>query len=277
MTSLFSHITRFFKSKAGWIALLLFLGLTAWRIGLNFYNTEYRDYTNQIWAASYQIMALWGVLCGLYYARLWGGWKSLVGRANIAFALGLCAQLFGQSTFSYFFYTGVDIPYPSIADIGFFGSIPFYVYGALLLIKVSGSKVSLQSWTNKIQAILIPIAMLTLSYFVFLSGYEFDWTQPIKTFLDFAYPLGQAVYVSLAVLGFTLSRKLLGGIMRGPTLLFLIALVVQYISDYAFLYQSNAGTFVGGGMVDYLYLVSYFLMAVSLIQLAVAFKWIKES
>jgi hypothetical protein len=65
--------------------------------------------------------------------------------------------------------------------------------------------------------------------------------------------------------------------MRSPTLLFLIALIAQYCADYAFLYQSISGTFVGGGIVDYIYLTSYFLMAISLIQLGVAFKWINES
>ena len=277
MESTTAHIRGLLKNPAGLFAVILFLALTAWRIALIFYNVEYRDSANQVWAAFYQVMALWGVLCGLYYSRLWGGWKSLVGRANLAFALGLCGQLFGQSAFSYFFYNGIDVPYPSVADIGFFGSIPFYIYGAIILIRAEGGRFSLKTFANKLQAVLIPVVMLWLSYSVFLHDYAFDWSNPLRVFLDFGYPLGQAFYVSLAILGFILSRKMLGGIMRSPTLLFLFALIAQYAADYTFLYQSNNGTFVGGGIDDYLYLLSYFLMSISLIQLAVVFKWIKES
>jgi hypothetical protein len=70
---------------------------------------------------------------------------------------------------------------------------------------------------------------------------------------------------------------MLGGAMRTPMLLFIVALVAQYVAEFTFLYQSLNGLFVGGGLADYLYLTSYFLMAVSLIQLAVTYKWIQES
>ena len=58
---------------------------------------------------------------------------------------------------------------------------------------------------------------------------------------------------------------------------FIVALVGQYVADFTFLYQSSRGTFVGGGIDDYLYLFSYFLMSVALIQLALTFKRIKKS
>ncbi len=270
-----AYLKKIFGSPAGLIAFTLLTILTVWRIALLYVPNH--DYSVQVWSASYQILALWGVIWGFYYSRQWGGFKSVIGRANIAFALGLCAQLFGQTTFSYFFYKGIDIPYPSIADIGFFGSIPFYIYGTLLLGKAAGSKVSLKNYGNKIQAFLIPFVLLALSYYVFLREYAIDSSQPLRTFLDFGYPLGQAIYVSIAILVYTLSRKTLGGMMKMPTLLFLISLVFQYISDYIFLYQSSLGTYIGGGYVDYLYALSYFLMAISLIGFGVIFKQIKNT
>ncbi|MFH1170724.1 MAG: hypothetical protein V1704_04165 [Candidatus Vogelbacteria bacterium] len=192
-------------------------------------------------------------------------------------SLGLLAQSFGQSVFSFYFYTGAELPYPSLADLGFFGSIPLYIYGVILLGRASGIKVSLKSYAKQIVAFIIPLLMLGVSYYIFLKDYEFDWSQPIKTFLDFGYPLGQAFYVSIAILVFILSRKILGGIMKIPILIFLIALVSQYLSDYLFLYQSNNGTFVGGGSVDYMYLVSYFLMALSLIVLGHTYQKISNT
>jgi hypothetical protein len=263
--------------KIFFIPFLLLIVFTIWRFYLMFYGFGNRSYDIQIWAASYQLMAWFGVICGFYLAGLWGGWKSLVGRASLAFAFGLLAQSFGQSVFSYFFYKGINTPYPSIADVGFFGSIPFYIYGAFLLVKFYNTKKSLNSLKNFALIFIIPIGMLLISYFIFLNGYQFDWSQPLKIILDFGYPLGQSAYVSLAILAFLLSLSSLGGIMKKPTLLFIFSLVAQYVADYTFLYKSNNGTFVGGGIVDYLYLIAYFLMAVSLIQLGLIFYRIKNS
>ncbi len=263
--------------KISFIPFVLLVIFTVWRLFLFINNAGDRSHDIQIWAASYQLVAWFGAICGFYLAGLWGGWKSLVGRANLAFAFGLLAQSFGQSVFSYFFYKGIDAPYPSIADIGFFGSIPFYIYGAVLLDKFYNTRKSIRSLKNLSVAFTVPVGMLILSYFIFLRGYEFDWSSPLKVALDFGYPLGQAIYVSLAILAFLLALSNLGGIMKKPTLMFIFSLVAQYVADYIFLYTLNNGTFVGGGMVDYLYLVAYFLMSVSLIQLGSAFYKIQNS
>ncbi len=266
-----------FIKKVAFLPFILLSVFTVWRLYLALNNTNDASYNIQIWAASYQLIAWIGALCGFYFAELWGSRKSLVGRANLAFALGLLAQSFGQSIFSYFFYKGINTPYPSIADIGFFGSIPFYIYGAILLVKFYNSKKSIRSVKNLSLIFSIPIGMLVLSFFTFFNRYQFDWSQPLKVALDFGYPLGQSIYVSLAILAFLLSFSSLGGIMKKPTLLFIFSLVAQYVADYTFLYKSNNGTFVGGGIVDYLYLIAYFLMALSLIELGLTFYKIKNS
>ena len=90
-------------------------------------------------------------------------------------------------------------------------------------------------------------------------------------FLDFGYPLGQALYVSLALLTYLLSTKTLGGIMKNKVLLILFALAVQYAADYNFLSQAYAETWRNGGYGDAIYLLAYFLMALGLIQLKQSF------
>lgn len=266
-----------FVKKSVFAAVFLFTILTAWLLFLISKYSDPESNNAQIWSATYQIIAWFGALYGLYFARLWGGWKSIMGRANLSFALGLLAQAFGQSVFSYFFFKGIEAPYPSIADIGFFGSIPFYIYGIILLSKSSGAHLSLKLLSNKIQAFLIPLAVLLISYFMFLKDYEFDWTQPLTIFLDFGYPFGQAIYISLAIVAYFLTRNFLGGLMKKPIILFIIALFAQYIADYIFLYQISRGTYDGGLEIDYLYLVAYFIMTLSLIKLGSVFYKIKNS
>lgn len=225
----------------------------------------------------YGIMALWGGICGFIISKKWGGTKSLMGKAILMFSFGLFAQEFGQIAYAYLaFVQNIEVPYPSIGDIGYFGSIPLYIYGVWLLAKASGVSIKLQSFKNKIQAIIIPLVMLTISYLLFLQGYEFDWTNPLRVFLDFGYPLTQAIYISLAILTYFLSKGVLGGIMKNKILFILFALVIQFLSDCTFLYQSSRGTWSAGGINDYMYLISYSLMTLGLIQFMTVWKKLRH-
>lgn len=247
------------------VTLVLFAALTTFWVTTHMLY-EPASLTWEIFAASYGIMALWGGLVGLIASKAWGGWKSVFGRAMIMFSLGLLLQEFGQLSYSYIIYVQqIDIPYPSIGDIGFFGSIPAYIYGVFLLGRAAGVHLNLKSYSSQLKAIILPLVLLGVSYYSFLLDYDPTEVGTLALLLDFGYPLGQALYVSLAGLVFLLSRTMLGGVLQKPALLMLIALFTQYAADYMFLYQNIQETWVVGGMNDYLYLVSYTLMTVGLI------------
>ncbi len=264
-----SETTAQETDRASIVTGTLFAALLLWWVFLKSSGEFSGSFgANGLWAASYQAVALWGGVWGIVIARSWGGAKSVMGRAISALTAGLLFQVLGQSVFSYYnLFAGVEIPYPSLADLGYFGSIPLYAYGILMLAKASGIKLSLRSITSQIQIMIIPAAVLGFSYFNFLRGYEFDWTDPLRVFLDFGYPLGQAFYVSVALLTYLLSRSTLGGVMKNKILFILAALAVQYVADYNFLLQVVNETWEMGGYGDMIYLCSYFLMALSLIQL----------
>jgi ABC-type Na+ efflux pump permease subunit len=134
----------------------------------------------------YGIIALWGGLGGLLIAQKWGGWSSVMGKAIILLSCGLLAQEFGQLVFSYYnIYAHIEVPYPSLADVGFMGSIFFYAAGMIMLGKAAGITYSLNKVSGKLQIILIPLAMLVVSYSLFLTNYEFDWSSPLTIFLYF--------------------------------------------------------------------------------------------
>ena len=65
--------------------------------------------------------------------------------------------------------------------------------------------------------------------------------------------------------------------MKNKVLFILIALVIQYIADYNFLYQFSVNTWINGGYGDYIYLFSYFIMAMGLINLGQVFRELKEA
>lgn len=259
------------------VAILLLVLLTIWWIMSPSVQATKEGRFFGDFPSIYGVMALLGAVGGLVVSQKWGGLKSVMGKAILMFSLGLFAQVFGQLVYAYLsFYKNIEVPYPSLGDVGYFGSIPLYILGVIFLAKASGLTIRLKSFESKIQAIIIPLVVLGVGYFLFLQGYEFDWSNPIKVFLDFGYPFGQAIYISLAILTYLLSRGVLGGIMKGKILFILFALSIQFLSDYTFLYQTSRGTWNVGGINDYMYLCAYFVMTLALMNLLTALNKLKE-
>jgi hypothetical protein len=268
----------FWHDKKILLACGLFLIYLLWR-GALYFQTPTEDFNliSFIWGATYQIIAILGIVIGLGVAQHWGGWKSMFGKTIILFSAGLLFQCIGQAISSYFVYKTGEVPYPGLGDIGFFGSILFYIFGAFMLARVTGGKAFLKAAHNKVIALVIPLLMVGVSYWLFLKGYEYDWSNPTQTFLDFGYPIYQAIYVGIAIVTLILSRTYLGGLMKTPVMLFLIALIMQYASDFVFLYQASRGLYIPEGTNDLMYFTSYFLMTIALIYTGNVFKKIAES
>lgn len=230
-------------------------------------------YLKDLFSDTYGIIAILGGVGGLMVSRKWGGTKSYLGKSIILFSLGLLAQALGQVSYSVYHYLfHIEAPYPSVGDVGFFGSIPLYIYGVVLLGKISGVKISWKLFLTEIESIIIPLALLISAYVLFLQNYTINLSEPLVTFLDFGYPLGEAIYLSLTLIVYMRSRKVLGGIMRGNVLFILFALCAQFLADYVFLYKFQNNTWVGGGINDFMYLTAYFLMSLALLQLNVTYK-----
>lgn len=220
----------------------------------------------QWFGGTYGSIALIGAFIGFVTAQKWGGFKTVLGKALMFFSLGLLAQEAGQLILTYYAY-GLkveQIPYPSPGDVAYFGSVILYLIAAFFLAKAVAVKFSLKKTEYKAVAIAIPVVILAVSYAVLLRGYSFDTSQPLTVFLDVGYPIGQASYISVAVVAYLLSRKMLGGVLRSGILLVFFALVLQYISDFLFIYQTHREQYIPGKFVDLFYLASYFFMATAL-------------
>lgn len=249
------------------IAFLVYIILTIWWFVSPSYKTSVDTRFIGDFSSIYVVMALLGAYWGIQISRKWGGTKSILGKAILFFSLSLLSQVFGQITYFYFsFILHVAVPYPSLGDIGYFGSIPLYILGIYYLAIASGIKISPQLFIKKPIAIVIPLFTLFSGYILFLKGYTFDLSGPLKIFLDLGYPLGDAIYVSLAILTYLLTRKVLGGIMKSKILFILFALCCQFITDYTFLFQSSRGIWSSGGINDYMYLTTYFVLTLALLQ-----------
>lgn len=257
-------------------ASLIFLGLAGFWGVIAAKGLQGDTDTAEIFSAIYGVMALFGGIVGLAVSRRWGGFKSLIGRAVAFISLGLLAQAAGQAIYSgYTYLWNLEIPYPSWGDAGYFGSVIFYILGAWSLVRALHVK-SASNPMRWVAAGLVPLALLAFSYYEFLREYVFDSSQPLTTFLDFGYPLGQAFYLALAIVAWLLSRRYLGGVMR-PVILFLIfALFLQYVADFTFLYQVSRETWQTAGVNELMYLISYFVMTLSLIEFSAVLNRLKS-
>jgi hypothetical protein len=253
------------------VLLVLFSFFTVWWLILYFFVGE--NYVIQeLFSATYGVIALFGGVIGLGISQKWGGLKSHLGKAILFFSLGLLLQEFGQ--FAYSFYSlilQIEIPYPSLGDIGYFGSIPFYILGAIYISKAVGLNYLIKKPFNTLLLIVIPILSIVSAYKMFLSGYDFTEFSLVM-FLDFGYPLGQSLYVAFAFVIYLISLKELGGIMKSKILLFLVALVFQYLADFYFLYLISMDLWDTAGLNEYMYMFAYFLMAFAIIEIDIAYK-----
>lgn len=259
------------------IVISFFLLMTIWWISIYFRGLTNSN-ENNYFTLIYPLLSLVGGITGLIFAKKWGGLKSSLGGALSFFSLGLLAQFIGQATYAFYIYIiKIDIPYPSVGDVGYFSSVIFYILAVYLLAKISGLKFSAKSLHGKLTVFILPVILLISSYLFFLRGYEYDWSNQLKIFLDFGYPLGEAVYLSIAILAMLLCRNILGGLMKKPIFFFIMALIFQYLCDFMFLYQSSRGTWYVGGINDYMYFTSYFLMTMALVYMGHTFNKIRES
>jgi len=259
------------------VTLALFIILSGWWLYLQINKSTDYSIQNQIFSSVYGILALFGGISGFLIAKKWGGFKSVLGKSIAFFSFGLIGQFFGQLAYSFYVYFfKIEIPYPSYGDIGYFSTIIFYIFGLFYLAKASGVIFKLKNLQHKIIAIFIPTVMLIISYWLYLKGYQFDWKNPLKILLDFGYPLGDTVYIAITLLIYFLSKGILGGIMKPKILFLLFALFIQFLADYSFLYITYYGNIYPGGINDFVYLLAYFFMTISLIKFLSVYHDIKR-
>lgn len=256
-----------YENTLVYITYIFFVIFTIWWIYIFLFSRN-DQWGRSLFSCTYTVIAIWGGIIGLIIGKKWGGLQSLMGKSVSMFSIGLLFQSFGQIAYGYFmiFYAPYKFMYPSLGDIGYFGSIFFYIYGAFLILKSAKAKNTVILMFQKFTAIIIPLLLLTISYVFFLNGYKPDFSHPFTLFLDFAYPLSQSICLFLAILAFIYSTTLSTGLMKQRIRVIIFALVSQYIADYVFLFSLKKDITKPGDFVDYLYLFAYFIMTLAILQ-----------
>jgi len=211
-----------------------------------------------------------GALVGFKNASAWGGFTSAVGRAVLFISLGVLSWSIGMIIWNYYiFIAGIDVPYPSFVDVGYSLSYPLWALGVIAFSKATGVRFALREMRGKVLLITIPILAIAASYYLLVNvarggSIAIDFSNALKVFFDFYYPIGSAIVLAITLTFVSLSNDFFGGKYKTPILILIAALIVQYVADFSFSYTTTNGTYFNGYFPDFLFMTAMFLFALSL-------------
>lgn len=255
------HINTYQKALLAYLVILLGFWVAL------LYSQQTDSFWNYFYSFAFSLVPLVAGFLGCFLAKEWGWFKSAIGKAVLFISLGSFSWGAGSMVWSYYnFFMDIPAPYPSLADIGFVASLPLWVLGVINLSKATGAKFSLKKTMGKVLLFILPVIIIVLSYYLLVvvarggvllsAGNGFD----LKLLLDLAYPIGDVVILSLALLIFGLSINYLGGFYRHSIMVMLLGFGLMYFADFVFSYTTTLETFYNGNFGDLL-----FTLALSLI------------
>ncbi len=212
------------------------------------------------------LLPILGCLLCFYKAKQWGGWGSAIGKALNFLGLGLLGWAGGMIVWNYYlFFSKVEVPFPSLADLFYITIWPLWTYSMIKLSVAAGTKYGLKNVNRKIVAALAALASIVLSYyllFVLAKGGIIEVGVSIPQFiLNLFYPIGDIVILLSALLVYILSYNYLGGRYKKTIIILLFGFLLNYIADFIFLFTTTNGTYFNGHISDFLYLTMMFTIS----------------
>lgn len=252
-----------------WSTVIVGIFLIWWILLYIKFNGDTTFINTAVWPDVYNLMAIWGVWWGFKATQRLGAIKKILGRAMVFFTIGLLLQSFGQITFSiYFNFFGIEAPYPSLADIAYLGSPILYLIGLTTFSRALGVPRNVNNMRYGTIISLTGLGIFVFSGLVIGLGttYAFDWNEPLRIVLDFAYPLVECLCLIL-IFAIILNQTRYPQLNRSLVIVG-AALFMQYSADMLFTHLAAHDLWHGGSASELLYLIAYFLMASALVVLS---------
>jgi diguanylate cyclase (GGDEF)-like protein/PAS domain S-box-containing protein len=188
-------------------------------------------------------------------------------RTRIAWALiGLSALSWGVGEVFWSYYellAGQTVPFPSLADLGFLGAVPFAVAGVLFFPSAPSRASSLVRAI--LDGLLIASSLFIISWATVLGTvYRASSGGLGAQLIGLAYPAGDVVIATmLVILASRASRT-----SRVPLLLLAGGLLANLLADSGFAYMTTSNTYGTGNPVDAGWLAGYLLIAIAALRAA---------
>jgi signal transduction histidine kinase len=151
-----------------------------------------------------------------------------------------------------------EVPYPGVADFFYVAGYPLIFAGVIVLPYLRPGR--FERIRLAIDATAGTLSLAVVMWVAYLHDVVGLGTDPIETFLNVGYPLGDVLLMTaLMVLAMRRSEQRLD--LR--ILLLAGGVALTAVADVAFSLQTSSGTYVEWGWIDGLYLFSYGFLALS--------------
>jgi diguanylate cyclase (GGDEF)-like protein len=173
----------------------------------------------------------------------------------VLMALGQALFVLGDLAWNWYEVIGED-PFPSVADILYLGGYPFLTAGLFLMIR---RRVGDGDRGGLLDAAILTTAAAILSWTFLMQpqlvGADLD---PLSLGISLAYPLAD-----LLLIGVAMGLLTTPGARTTSFRLLATSLILLLVADEIYALQTFEGTYVSGGPIDTLYLISYLLFGAS--------------
>jgi diguanylate cyclase (GGDEF)-like protein/PAS domain S-box-containing protein len=170
------------------------------------------------------------------------------GRAWLLLGLACLSWGCGQAAWTWYeIVLGRDVPFPSIADIGYLGFVPLAAAGLLAFPNVP---TRLSSRVRAVlDGLLIASALLFMSWMLVLGPLYKAGGDPFPLTIGLAYPLGDVVILTLLLFA-SRHKSQTASFGRTSWLLLFAGLFAFAVSDSGFVYLTNNGSYASGSLID---------------------------
>ncbi len=184
------------------------------------------------------------------------------GRLRLVWGLlGLSAFSWGTGQVIWSWYESVlgrEVPFPSLADVGYLSAVPFAA-AALISLPMAAQGLAGRARTL-IDGLMIASSIFLVSW-VLVLGRVFDagGDGPLGQAISLSYPIGDVVVVTI-VLYVWLRARQIGGSVPLPLGLVGAGLVAIALSDSGFTYLTATESYASGNLIDIGWFLGYLLI-----------------
>lgn len=176
----------------------------------------------------------------------------------LCFTSGMLLWFLGELGWAiYTSFLGVEIPYPSVADIFWLsGYIPFFI-ALYLYVKMFASALPKRTLSLIMATCIVLSILVTIGLIIPIVVLEEDM---VTLAVDFAYPLLDITLFSASLLGLAVFSK---GTLGKSWLLINVGILTTAGADMIFSYTTAQGTYYSGHLSDLLCGYGYILFALA--------------
>lgn len=257
-------ISEFWKSSFIKFFVFLVIFNSVWNLKINL-SASLNSFESYLWAISYSSISLSAYLF-FYFGSKRTNLKvkeSVWFRARRLYSYGLLSQGLGLLTWTYYNLTGTEIPYPSFADLGYFGTAIFYLLASFYVLIGCVPWVSQFLKYKKSIVVLSPLLMFLITTLNYMQIFTLSLDNQIKLALDHLYPFLEISSIFIVLCGLIFLDKKYS-LIKSRIFLLLTALVAHFIAEYIFVISVKNLQYTNGNYNDFMYLLAHALMGISI-------------